>query len=253
MLLISFNVNGLRAAIANGLTVFLAKTQADIVLLQETKIDAPVDLQLPKYQSTWHFSKRKGYFGTTVLFKENPINIQHGFRNDPGINDEGRIITLEYPLFFIVNVYVPNFQGTLDRWYYRLDWDTALFEHLSNLCIRKPVVIGGDFNVAHDYIDIYPENTKNIKNQIGFREEERGGFDNILELGFIDTFRFMHPNECGFYTWWSEKNENRTYNRGRRIDYFLVSDKLKSKIRKSSIMPEITISDHAPIKLEIKL
>jgi exodeoxyribonuclease-3 len=253
MLLISFNVNGLRAAIVNGLIEFLTKIQADIILLQETKIDAPVDLQIPKYKSTWHFSKRKGYSGTAILFKENPIDIQYGFRNNSEINDEGRIITLEYPLFFVVNVYVPNSQGTLDRWYYRLDWDTALVEHLSNLCVQKSVVIGGDFNVAHNYIDIYPENTKNIESRAGFREEERGGFDNLLELGFIDTFRFTHPNECGFYTWWSEKNENRKYNRGRRIDYFLISDKLTSKIRESSIMLEITISDHAPIKLEIKL
>ncbi|MDR1334799.1 MAG: exodeoxyribonuclease III, partial [Holosporaceae bacterium] len=216
MILISFNVNGLRAAIASGLVEFFDKLQADIILLQETKVDVPVDLSPLKYQSVWHFSKRKGYSGTVVLFKNKPIDIQYGFNNNVEINDEGRIITLEYPLFFIVNVYVPNSQGTLDRWYYRLDWDTALYRHLSDLCARKPVIIGGDFNIAHNYIDIYPENTKNIQNRAGFREEERCGFDNLLELGFIDTFRFMHSHECGSYTWWSEKNENRKYNRGRR-------------------------------------
>jgi exodeoxyribonuclease-3 len=163
-------------------------------------MDIPIDFQLSGYKSVWNFSKRKGYSGTAILFKEKPIYIQYGFHNYQNINDEGRIITLEYPLFFVVNVYVPNSQGTLDRWYYRLDWDTALLEYLSNLYTRKPAIIGDDFNVAHNYIDIYPENTTNIENQAGFQEEERGGFDNLLELGFVDVFRFIHPTERGFYT-----------------------------------------------------
>jgi len=249
MRFISFNVNGLRAAACNGLVGLLENWQADFILLQETKINSPIDLEFQWCKSVWHFSKRKGYSGTVIFFKENPINTHLGFHSDFG--DEGRVITLEYPLFFIVNVYIPNSQGSLDRWYYRLDFDSALLEYLSNLCDRKLVVVGGDFNVAHDYIDIYPENAKNI--EPGFRKEERGGFDNLLELGFVDTFRYMHPCECGFYTWWSGKHDNRKHNRGRRIDYFLVSDSIKPKIIESSIMSEITISDHAPIKLELDL
>jgi exodeoxyribonuclease-3 len=247
MIFVSFNVNGIRAAIANGLMDFLTKTEADIILLQETKVNIPFDLQLSGYGATWHFARRRGYSGTAVLFREKPICIQHGFHH--WLDDEGRIITLEYPLFFVVNVYVPNSQDVLDRCYYRLDWDTALLEHLSNLCARKSVVIGGDFNVAHDCIDVYPD--QNTETQSGFREEKQGGFDNLLELGFVDALRFMHPNEGGFYTWWSGRKYDR--DRGRRIDYFLVSDNLKSKISASSIVPGITISDHAPIQLVLRL
>ncbi|MDR1361986.1 MAG: exodeoxyribonuclease III [Holosporaceae bacterium] len=248
MLFASFNINGLRAAIGNGLLDFLANLQADIILLQETKLVTPIDLPISGYRCAWNFSQRSGYAGTAILFRKNPLEIHYGFTNT-NFNNEGRIITLEYPSFFVVNVYVPNSQGYLRRWYYRLDWDAALLEYLAVLYTRKPIILGGDFNVAHNYLDIYPENQKNIENQTGFRAEERGGFDKLLELGFVDTFRFLHPNDSGFYTWWSGKNENRKYNRGRRIDYFIVSDTLKSKIQESSIVQADPISDHAPIKL----
>ncbi|GHU15681.1 exodeoxyribonuclease III [Alphaproteobacteria bacterium] len=252
MIFISLNVNGLRAALCKGLVDFLTKSQADFILLQEIKVDVPIDLTIPEYSSEWNFSGQSGYAGTAILFKKKPIGIKNGFY-DTKLDSEGRLITLEYPSFFVVNVYVPNSRGNLERWYYRLDWDSALMEYISNLCLRKPVVVGGDFNVAHNYIDIYPENTTNIENQPGFREEERGAFDTLLELGFTDTFRFLHANKCGAYTWWSGQNENRKNNRGRRIDYFLVSKGFEDKILESSIFSAITISDHAPIKLMMEL
>ncbi|GHS93368.1 exodeoxyribonuclease [Alphaproteobacteria bacterium] len=252
MIFISLNVNGLRAALCKGMADFFAASQPDFILLQEIKVDVPMDLALPEYSSEWNFSGQSGYAGTAILFKRKPLKVKQDFY-DTNFNGEGRLITLEYPSFFVVNVYVPNSQGPLKRWYYRLDWDSALLDHLSHLCLQKPVLVGGDFNVAHHDRDIYPENTKNIEKQPGFREEERGAFDALLELGFIDTFRFLRADEGGAYTWWSGKYENRRNNRGRRIDYFLVSKSLETKIQESSIFSNVTISDHAPIKLMIEL
>lgn len=266
MVFVSFNVNGIRAAIQNGLENFIETSKADFILIQETKVNSPVDLSLvnsdvnPKselqYKSLWNFAEKKGYSGTAVLFKEHPLNVNYGFlkkNNIDGITEnEGRIITLEYPSFFLVNAYFPNSQRGLKRWYYRLDWFDAFYEHVSHLCHLKPVIIGGDFNLAHDYLDIYWQNESDLKSQAGFTDEERDEFDNLLEMDFVDTFRLMHPEERT-YTWWSKNHENYKHNRGRRIDYFLVSKKLKTKIRESSIFSEIKISDHVPIRLELEL
>jgi exodeoxyribonuclease-3 len=248
VIFISYNVNGLRAAIGKGLMDFIAASRADFILLQETKDDAPVDFSAMGYAVERNFSERRGYAGAAVLFKKKPIGVRRGFGNAE-LDGEGRFIVLEYPSFYVVNVYAPNSRGGLDRWYYRLDWDEALVEYVARLRCEKPVVIGGDFNVAHEYIDIYPENTRNLEKQPGFRDEERGGFDKLLEAGFVDSFRFLRPDESGAYTWRSAKCENRRNNRGRRIDYFLVSEGLEGKIRESSILLETSISDHSPIKL----
>lgn len=252
MVFISFNVNGIRSAINDGLSDFLKKSVADFILLQEIKVNFPIDLNTFGYKSIWNFSKRKGYSGTAILFKNTPLDVQYGFAMNHEIDDEGRIITLEYPAMFVIDVYFPNSQGDLDRWYYRLDWFSAVHEHLSNLYPRKLIIVGGDFNLAHSRLDIYPKAEKDLKDKSGFTEEERGEFDNLIEMGFVDTFRFLHPEERA-YTWWSKSNENYKYNRGRRLDYFLVSEKLAPKIRESSMMSGITISDHVPIKLELKL
>jgi exodeoxyribonuclease-3 len=252
MILISYNVNGLRAAIGKGLVDFIAASRTDFVLLQETKGDAQVDFSAMGYAVEHNISKRRGYEGVALLFKKKPINVMRGFENAE-LDAEGRLIVLEYPSYYIANVYVPNSQGGLERWYYRLAWDEALVECVARLRCQKPVVIGGDFNVAHEYIDVYPENTKNLEKQAGFRNEERGGFDKLLEAGFVDSFRYMRPEERGAYTWRSAKCENRQNNRGRRLDYFLVSEGLEQKIRESSILSEVLISDHSPIKLVLDL
>lgn len=248
MVLISLNVNGLRAAISKGLREFFAVIRADAVLLQETKLNSELAGILPSYSyCDWNFSATIGYSGVATFSKFPPIAIEHDFGSD--FDADGRILTFEYKDFFLVNVYVPNSCGNLSRWYYRLAWDEALSDYLSKLLNRKSVIVGGDFNVAHNYVDTYPENTKNLENEAGFRAEERAGFDNILELGFIDTFRYLHDDRE--YTWWSAKNDNRVKNRGRRLDYFLISADLKPKLTSSTIITDVFISDHAPIVLEI--
>lgn len=252
VILISFNVNGIRAALSKGLDEFLRKSAADFILIQETKVNSSIDLGVLNYRSVWNFAESKGYSGTMILFKDTPINIQCGFGRECGINDEGRIITLEYPSYYVINAYFPNSQSKLKRWYYRLDWFDELHEYLSNLYRRKPVIIGGDFNLAYDHLDIYSESTESPKEPLGFAQEEKTELDNLLEMGFVDTFRLMNPGKR-LYTWWSSKNENHKYNRGRRIDYFLVSRELTPKVSDSTIARRIGISDHAPIILKLRL
>jgi exodeoxyribonuclease-3 len=250
---VSYNINGFRAALSKGLEDFLSALNADFIMFQETKADVSLEFNLKGclkgYSAEWNCSERCGYAGSAIFFKKKPVSVKYGFGNKK-LDGEGRLIVLEYPSFFVINVYVPNSRGNLERWYYRLDWDEALIDYLTDLRCRKPVIIGGDFNVARDYIDVYPENTKNLENYPGFREEERSDFDKLLDAGFVDTFRFLFPDKCGAYTWWS--GTNRKYNRGRRIDYFLVSEGLEKKIRGSEILSDVTFSDHAPIKLTLE-
>jgi len=223
MKFITWNINGLRANLKKGLDEYVLLSDADIIAFQETKVNKPTavgDYEAFDYLANWNFAERVGYSGTVCLFRNEPILTTYGLGNKK-LDTEGRLITLSYPDFYFVNVYVPNSQGERERWYYRLDWDYVFAEYLADLQIRKPVIVGGDFNVARDYIDIYPENTRNEKNPHGFTSEERGGFTALLNTGLVDVFRKLHPTQEGAYTWWVQRNEGRANNRGRRLDYFL--------------------------------
>jgi exodeoxyribonuclease-3 len=250
MKLLSWNVNGLRALLRDGALPSLAGG-TDFVCLQETQMGEPISPHLPDYGAEWVFSKRLGYAGVASLFKKQPNAVTYGL-GDEKLNAEGRVLTLEYPAFFLVNVYVPQSQGGLERWYYRLDFDAVLAEHAEGLLCQKPVILCGDFNVAHGYIDIYPENTRNFENSPGFKEEERGAFDNLMSLGFVDAFRMLHADER-VYTWWGKRFNHREQNRGRRIDYFLVSENIADAVTASEIVSDFSGSDHAPITLTIRL
>jgi exodeoxyribonuclease-3 len=250
MKLLSWNVNGLRALLRDGSLPTLANG-ADFVFLQETKADAPIDPILPGFGASWTFGERLGYAGVASLYKKKPIAAISGL-GDEKLDVEGRVLTLEYPAFYLVNVYVPQSQGGLERWYYRLDFDAALASHAEGLLKRKPVIICGDFNVAHGYIDIYPENTRNFENSPGFKEEERGAFDNLLSLGFVDTFRMLNPDTTA-YTWWGKRFNHKEQNRGRRLDYFLISENIADLVTTAEIISDFSGSDHAPITLEVRL
>jgi exodeoxyribonuclease-3 len=250
MKLLSWNVNGLRALLRDGGLPSLAGG-TDFVCLQETQMGEPISPLLPDYGAEWAFSKRLGYAGVASLFKKQPNAVIYGL-GDEKLNAEGRVLTLEYPAFFLVNVYVPQSQGGLERWYYRLDFDAALAEHAECLLNQKPVILCGDFNVAHEYIDIYPENTRNFENSPGFKEEERGAFDNLLSLGFVDAFRSANPEKIA-YTWWGKRFNHKEQNKGRRLDYFLVSENIADAVVSSEIISDFTGSDHAPITLTIRL
>lgn len=253
MKIVTWNVNGLRASINNGVADYLRAANADIVALQETKMNEPLSaLVLPGYTAAWNAGERLGYSGTVCLFKQKPLSIRTGADNEH-LNKEGRIITLEYPTFYFVNTYIPNSQGSLERWCYRLDWDAAFAEYLYGLHIEKPVIVGGDFNVARDYIDVFPENLRNIENPTGFTSEERGGFQALLDIGLVDVFRELHPGQERAYTWWSNRLNKRDENRGWRIDYFLVSDAVLKKVKSCEIRADVFGSDHAPVELKIKL
>lgn len=253
MKFVTWNVNGLRACITKGLPEYLKEINADIVALQETKINNPLPEAVPPgYEAVWSCGERAGYSGVACMFKTPPLSVSDGI-GDSCLNKEGRIITLEYPTFYFINVYVPNSQGELDRWYYRLEWDAAFADYLELLILdTKPIIVAGDFNVARDYIDVYPENIRNIENPPGFRSEERDGLNTLLDLGFIDVFRELHPTERA-YSWWSNRLNKRDEDRGWRIDYFLVSNKLLRKIKSCKIRADISGSDHAPIELAVKL
>jgi exodeoxyribonuclease-3 len=236
-----------------GFAAYFACTDADYIALQETKVNAPLTaLNRPGYYCEWNCGERLGYSGTVSIYKNKPLAITHSI-GDARLDKEGRLITLEYTDFYFVNVYVPNSQGELERWYYRLDWDSAFLVYLENLQNRKPVIVGGDFNVARDYIDIYPENLRNNKNPHGFLSEEWDGLNAILDIGFVDVFRELNPTLEGAYTWWSNRLNKRKENRGWRIDYFLISENLFPKIKSCEIRTDIYGSDHAPIELVIAL
>lgn len=253
MKFISWNVNGLRACINKGLVDYLSSAGSDFVALQETKVNSPFhEMAIPGYDAVWNCGERLGYSGTLSLFNKKPLSVNHGMGN-PAFDKEGRLITLEYSNFYFVNVYVPNSQGELERWYYRLDWDSAFLDYLGNLNVRKPVVVGGDFNVARDYIDIFPENLRNNKNPHGFLSEERDGLNAILDHGFIDVFRELNPTQERAYTWWSNRLNKRKENRGWRIDYFLISENLLPKVKRCEIRTDIYGSDHAPLELVVAL
>jgi exodeoxyribonuclease-3 len=250
MKFLTWNINGLRAGFDRFFDC-IADAGADIIAVQETRVTEPAaDLDGLGYSIAWNVAEQAGYSGTAILYKEPPLAVKHGF-GVKKFDREARVITLDYPDYCFVTVYVPNSQTDLDKWYFRLDFDTAFLRYIDKLRYNKNLIICGDFNVAHNHIDIYPENVRNPAEQYGFSTEERDAFDGLLNLGLVDVFRAVNPTERA-YTWWSQKHP-RSENKGRRLDYFLVSECLISKVQSCKIRPDISGSDHAPVEMEIDL
>lgn len=251
MKLISWNVNGLRACVTKGFQDFFDAVQADVFCLQETKLQAgQIQLELPGYEQYWNYAVKKGYSGTAVFTKQEPVSVSYGIGIEE-LDTEGRLITLEYPDFFLVTCYTPNAQQGLARIEHRLKWDAAFREHLCRLDKMKPVVACGDLNVAHQEIDL--KNPSSNRGNAGFSDEERESFEQLLDAGFTDSFRFLHPDVTGAYSWWSYRFNARKNNAGWRIDYFLVSNRLADKITATPIYAEIYGSDHCPVGVELDI
>ena len=250
MKLISWNVNGLRAVVGKGFVDIFNELDADIFCLQETKLQAgQIELDLPGYEQYWNYAERKGYSGTAVFTRIHPLSVAYGM----GIAEhdmEGRVITLEYDKFYLVNVYTPNSKDGLARLPYRMEWEDDFRAYLKGLEKTKPVVLCGDLNVAHEEIDL--KNPKTNRKNAGFSDEERAKMTELLEAGFIDTFRYFYPDKTGEYSWWSYRFNARKNNAGWRIDYFIVSDALKDQLESASIHQEIFGSDHCPVELKLK-
>lgn len=247
MKFVSWNVNGLRACIGKGFLDYFMGTDADVFCLQETKLsDGQLSLELPGYRLYWNYADKKGYSGTAVFAKEEPVSVTYGV-GVPELDTEGRMITLEYPNFYLVTCYTPNAQRELARIDHRLNWDEAFRARLMALDANKPVIVCGDLNVAHKEIDL--KNPAANRGNAGFSDQERESFQKTLDLGFTDSFRYLHPEETGAYSWWSYMFHAREKNAGWRIDYFLVSNRAASQIREANIRPEILGSDHCPVEL----
>ncbi len=249
MKLISWNVNGLRAYVQKGFIEFFNNADADIFCIQESKMQAgQLDLQLPGYFQYWNYADKKGYSGTAVFTKTEPISVRYGI--GIGIHDhEGRVISLEYPDFWFVCVYTPNSQDELRRLDYRMSWEDDFRSYLKTLEQTHPVIVCGDMNVAHKEIDI--KNPSTNHHNAGFTDEERGKMTALLSSGFIDTFRYFHPETKDVYSWWSYRFRARERNSGWRIDYFLVSESLVPRLTDASILTDIYGSDHCPVQLEL--
>ena len=249
MKLISWNVNGLRACITKGFLDFAKEADADVYCLQETKLqEGQIDLDLPGYHQYWNYADKKGYSGTAIFSKEEPISVTYGFGEDVH-RHEGRVITAEYPDFYLVCCYTPNSQDGLKRLDYRMQWEDDFRAYLVELDKVKPVVLCGDLNVAHEEIDL--KNPSSNRKNAGFSDEERGKMTELLSAGFVDSFRKLYPDKTGAYSWWSYRFNARANNAGWRIDYFIVSEKLRDRIREAAILPEVMGSDHCPVVLEI--
>ncbi|CUP01870.1 exodeoxyribonuclease ExoA [Clostridium baratii] len=248
--LISWNVNGLRACVKKGFLDYFNEVNADIFCIQETKLqEGQIDLDLKEYHMYWNYAEKKGYSGTALFTKEEPISVKYGL----GIEEhdtEGRVITAEFDDYYVVTVYTPNSQDKLARIDYRMAWEDVFRNYLKELEKNKAVIVCGDLNVAHKEIDL--KNPKTNRKNAGFSDEEREKFSILLDLGFIDTFRYFYPELEGAYSWWSYRFNARKNNAGWRIDYFLVSNSLKDKLINAKIHSEILGSDHCPIELEIK-
>lgn len=250
MKLVSWNVNGIRACVKKGFLDYFKEVDADIFCLQETKLqEGQITLELEDYHQYWNYALKKGYSGTAIFTKEKPISVKYGV-GELDEEPEGRIITLEYEKFYMVNVYTPNAKRDLTRLDYRLEWEDEILEYLKGLDMNKPVIYTGDLNVAYSEIDLRNPKT-NIGNS-GFTLEERGKMSNLLDAGFIDTFRHFYPNQEGAYSWWSYMSKVRERNIGWRIDYFIVSERLGEDLKDASIHSHIMGSDHCPIVLEMK-
>lgn len=251
MKLISWNVNGLRAVINKGFNDFFKEINADIFCVQETKLqEGQIDFSPEGYNIYWNSAVKKGYSGTAVFSKIKPKNVIYGI-NIEEHDQEGRVITLEYEDFYLVNCYTPNSQRELTRLEYRMKWEDDFKQYLKSLDKIKPVILCGDLNVAHNEIDL--KNPKTNRHNAGFTDEERQKMTNLLETGFVDTFRYLYPDKKDVYSWWSYMFHAREKNAGWRIDYFIVSNSIKEKIEDSKIHTQILGSDHCPVELDIKL
>ncbi len=247
---ISWNVNGLRACNGKGFSEAFKALDADFFCLQETKMQAgQLDLQFEGYKSYWSYADKKGYSGTAIYTRHEPLAVSYGLGIDEH-DHEGRVITLEMPEYFVVTAYVPNSQDGLRRLDYRMKWDEDFRNYLMELRKKKPVIACGDFNVAHQEIDL--KNPKSNRRNAGCTDEEREQFSNLLNAGFTDTFRFFHPDETGIYSWWSYRFKAREKNAGWRIDYFIVSDDLNDQLADAKIHTEIFGSDHCPVEVVLK-
>lgn len=250
MKLISWNVNGLRAIMGKNFMEFFEAADADIFCLQETKLQAgQIEMDLPGYHQYWNYAEKKGYSGTAIFTKQGPIDVRYGIDIEEH-DKEGRVITLEFTDFYMVDVYTPNSQNELARLDYRMTWEDAFRDYLCELRKTKPVIVTGDMNVAHEEIDL--KNPKSNRRNAGFTDEERGKMTALLKSGFIDTFRYFYPDLTEVYSWWSYRFKARERNSGWRIDYFLVSEELKDRLEDAKIHTEVTGSDHCPVELDLK-
>ena len=251
MRLISWNVNGIRACVTKGFEDYFKEANADVFCIQESKMqEGQLELDLLGYHQYWNYAEKKGYSGTAIFTKKEPINVTYGI----GIEEhdhEGRVITLEYENYYMITVYTPNSQNELKRLDYRMTWEDAFRDYLKDLASKKSVIVCGDMNVAHNEIDL--KNPKTNRKNAGFTDEERSKMTELLGIGFIDTFRYFYPEQTDIYSWWSYRFKARKKNAGWRIDYFLTSEDLKDKLVDAKIHTEIFGSDHCPVELEIDL
>ena len=250
MKFISWNVNGIRACVTKGFLDFFNEVDADIFCLQETKLqEGQIELDLPGYHQYWNYAEKKGYSGTAIFTKQEPISVNYGIQIEEH-DKEGRVITLEFDNFYFVTVYTPNSQSELKRLDYRMKWEDDFRKYLLKLNSKKGVIVCGDLNVAHKEIDL--KNPKTNRKNAGFTDEEREKLTDLLKAGFIDTFRYFKPDVTGIYSWWSYRFNSRKNNAGWRIDYFVVSESLKDRLQDAKIHTEVMGSDHCPVELDIQ-
>ena len=251
MKLISWNVNGLRAVLKKNFYEFVNEADPDVLCIQETKMqEGQAEVELPGYHKYWCSAEKKGYSGTLTLTKEEPLNVTYNMGVDKH-DHEGRIVNCEFQDFFLVNVYVPNSQSELARLDYRMEWEDDFLRYIKDLEKKKPVIICGDMNVAHKEIDL--KNPATNRKNAGFTDEEREKMSALQDAGLIDTFRYFYPDKEGVYSWWSFRGNARKNNTGWRIDYFLVSEALKDKLKSAEILMDVQGSDHCPVVLELKV
>ncbi len=251
MKLISWNVNGLRACMQKGFEAYFNDMDADIFCIQESKLsEGQIALDFPGYYQYWNYAEKKGYSGTAIFTKSEPLSVSYGI-GIPEHDKEGRVITLEYPDFYVITCYTPNSQRELARLDYRMIWEDAFQEYCRTLDARKPVILCGDLNVAHQEIDL--KNPKTNHHNAGFSDEERAKMTQFLGSGFTDTFRYFYPDVTGVYSWWSYMFQSRSKNAGWRIDYFLTSDRLNEKLTGAAIHTDILGSDHCPVELTVDI
>ena len=250
MKLVTWNVNGLRACLKKGFAESMLALEPDFICLQETKMEqGQAEVELPGYHQFWNSAEKKGYSGTAIFAKQEPLSVSYGMDVEKH-DHEGRLITLEYPEFYLVDCYTPNAQDGLARIDYRMEWEDDLLEYLQSLDRVKPVIYCGDLNVAHQEIDL--KNPKSNRGNAGFSDQEREKIDRLFRSGFADAFRHLHPDVTGAYSWWSYRFNARANNAGWRIDYFVVSDRLKNKVEEVTIHAEIFGSDHCPVSMVLR-